>query len=47
MSISRPFAYNTGSSIPGTEQVGDLAVGWPSSTSISSIWNGTKSRFGL
>jgi hypothetical protein len=29
MSISRPFAYNTGSSIPGTDQVGNLAIGYP------------------
>ena len=27
MSESRPFAYNTGSLIPGTDQVGDLAIG--------------------
>ena len=27
MSTSRPFAYNTGSSITGTDQVGDLAIG--------------------
>jgi hypothetical protein len=27
MSTSRPFAYNTGSLIPGTDQVGDIAIG--------------------
>jgi len=31
MSTSRPFTYNTGSAIPGTEQVGDLAIGYPTS----------------
>jgi hypothetical protein len=27
MATSRPFAYNTGSAIAGTEQVGDIAIG--------------------
>ena len=27
MSFARPFAYNTGSTISGTEQLGDLAIG--------------------
>jgi hypothetical protein len=27
MPTSRPFAYNTGSTINGTEQIGDLAIG--------------------
>ena len=27
MSTTRPFAYNTGTTISGTSQVGDLAVG--------------------
>jgi len=31
MATTRPFAYNTGASIPGTEQVGNLAVGDPTS----------------
>jgi hypothetical protein len=31
MPTSRPFTYNTGSAIPGTEQVGDLAIGYPTS----------------
>ena len=29
MSFSRPFAYNTGSTISGTIQVGNLAIGYP------------------
>ena len=29
MATYRPFAYNTGSTIDGTEQVGDLAIGYP------------------
>ena len=40
---SRPFAYNTGGAIPGTTQVGDLAVGTPTagfeSTGLT-WWNG-------
>ncbi len=43
MATSRPFAYNTGSPIAGTEQVGSLAVGFPtagfSSTGLE-WWNG-------
>jgi len=31
MPTSRPFAYNTGANIPGTDQVGDLAIGYPTS----------------
>jgi len=27
MPTARPFAYNTGSPIPGTLQIGDLAIG--------------------
>ena len=27
MATSRPFAYNTGSTLPYTDQVGDIAVG--------------------
>lgn len=49
MATSRPFAYNTGSSIPGTEQVGSLAVGFPSpgfaSTSLE-WWNGPDEEIG-
>jgi len=29
MPTSRPFAYNTGSTIDGTIQIGDLAIGYP------------------
>ena len=40
MATSRPFAYNTGSAIAGTEQVGDIAIGTPTSgfTSTGLIW---------
>lgn len=40
MATSRPFAYNTGSTISGTEQVGDIAIGTPTSgfTSTGLIW---------
>ena len=31
MPTSRPFTYNTGAAIPGTDQVGDLAIGYPTS----------------
>jgi hypothetical protein len=31
MSTSRPFAYNTRAPISGTDQVGDLAIGYPTS----------------
>jgi hypothetical protein len=49
MSTSRPFAYNTGSSIPGTEQVGDLAIGFPSAGFASTgleWWNGADEDLG-
>jgi hypothetical protein len=48
MAITRPFAYNTGSTISGTIQVGDLAVGEPS-TSIPgvSFWNGPDEEIGF
>ena len=50
MSTSRPFAYNpTGGNIPGTEQIGDLAVGLPTSgfgsTSLE-WWNGPEEETG-
>jgi len=40
MATARPFAYNTGSAIAGTEQVGDIAIGTPTSgfTSTGLIW---------
>jgi len=48
MASGRPFAYNTGSSIGGTEQVGDLAVGLPSGelTGLPSFWNGPDEELG-
>ena len=49
MSTSRPFAYNTGSPIPGTEQVGNLAIGWPTSGFQSTgleWWNGPDEELG-
>lgn len=48
MSSARPFAYNTGSSISGTEQVGDLAVGLPSGelSGLPSFWNGPDEELG-
>ena len=49
MATARPFAYNTGSSIPGTEQVGDLAVGTPSEGFSSTglpWWNGPNEELG-
>lgn len=43
MPTSRPFAYNPGATVSGTEQVGNLAIGWPtngfSSTGLT-WWNG-------
>ena len=47
MSVSRPFAYNTGSTISGTIQVGDLAVGTPSSGFTGmDWWNGADEELG-
>jgi hypothetical protein len=48
MASGRPFAYNTGSSIGGTQQVGDLAVGLPSGelTGLPSFWNGPDEDLG-
>jgi len=48
MATTRPFAYNTGSTIPGTEQVGDLSVGTPTSgfTSSPQYWNGPDEELG-
>ena len=50
MSISRPFAYNTGSTINGTIQVGSLAVGIPTSGFSSTglpWWNGPDEELGF
>jgi hypothetical protein len=38
MSTTRPFAYNPGSSISGTIQVGDLAVGYPTTGYTGTEW---------
>lgn len=40
--VVRPFAYNTGAPITGTIQIGDLAVGTPTSgfTNSPTFWNG-------
>jgi hypothetical protein len=49
MSTSRPFAYNTGSTIGGTIQVGNLAIGIPTSGFPSTglqWWNGPDEDLG-
>ena len=48
MATERPFAYNTGSPIDGTIQVGDLAVGPPTSgfTNSPTFWNGPDEDLG-
>lgn len=48
MSTARPFAYNTGSNINGTEQLGDLAIGIPSDGFSGSpdFWNGADEELG-
>ena len=47
MSTSRPFAYNTGSTIAGTIQVGSLAVGTPTSGFTGmEWWNGPDEDLG-
>jgi hypothetical protein len=48
MATSRPFAYNLGGIIPGTEQVGDLSVGTPTSgfTTNPQYWNGPDEELG-
>ena len=49
MSTSRPFSYNTGATISGTEQIGDLAIGVPSSGFVSTglkWWNGPNEDLG-
>lgn len=45
---ARPFAYNTGFSIGGTSQVGDLAVGIPSAgfSGLPDFWNGPNEELG-
>jgi len=48
MATARPFAYNTGSPITGTIQVGSLAVGTPTSgfTGNPKWWNGADEELG-
>lgn len=49
MSLSRPFARNTGSEISGTLQIGNLAIGTPSSGFESTglkWWNGPDENLG-
>ena len=48
MSTARPFAYNTGSTISGTIQIGDLAVGYPITgfTDSPQFWNGPDEDLG-
>jgi hypothetical protein len=48
MATTRPFAYNTGSPIPGTEQIGDLSIGAPLSgfTDNPQFWNGPDEELG-
>ena len=48
MPTSRPFAYNTGSTISGTIQIGKLAVGTPTSgiTGSPQGWNGPDEELG-
>jgi hypothetical protein len=48
MSTTRPFAYNPGSPISGTIQVGDLSIGTPTSgfTNSPQYWNGPDEELG-
>ena len=48
MATARPFAYNPGSLIPGTEQVGDLSIGAPISgfTDTPQYWKGPDEELG-
>jgi hypothetical protein len=49
MATVRPFAYNTGSAIAGTEQVGSIAIGTPTSGFESTglqWWNGPDEDLG-
>ena len=50
MATNRPFAYNTGTGISGTTQVGDLAVGSPTSGFASTgltWWGGPDEELGV
>lgn len=48
MSTARPFAYNPGTQIEGTIQVGDLSIGVPTSgfTNSPQYWNGPDEDLG-
>ena len=48
MATARAFAYNTGSPIDGAEQIGDLAIGTPTSgfTLNPRFWNGPDEELG-
>jgi hypothetical protein len=48
MAFARPFAYNPGEEIPGTEQVGGLSIGAPTSgfTNNPQYWNGPDEELG-
>lgn len=48
MATARPFAYNTGTTIPGTEQIGDISIGAPTSgfTNNPQYWNGPDEELG-
>ena len=48
MAFARPFAYNPGTPIPGTEQVGSLSIGAPTSgfTNNPQYWNGPDEELG-
>lgn len=49
MPTARPFAYNTGATISGTEQVGNLAIGFPTNGFASTglkWWNGPDEDLG-
>jgi hypothetical protein len=48
MATARPFAYNLGLPIPGTEQVGSLSIGTPTSgiTNNPQYWNGPDEDLG-
>ena len=49
MATARPFAYNTGLPIPGTQQIGDLAVGTPDvgfGATVVEWWDGPDEELG-
>ena len=49
MATARPFAYNTGATISGTTQVGNLAIGYPTAGFLATglqWWNGPDEDLG-